>query len=145
MTSKIKVDNINKVSDDSIIIKKCGSTTTVGSGSGQTIVVDGATVTLGRCGGAVNLASGASQTGFGRTGTVNWCTTVKTSPLTVSSGNEYFLNTTGGTINVTLPASPNVGDIVAFKDYLGTWAQSCKQVTVLRNGSKIGGVAGCAT
>ena len=38
MTSKIKVDNINKVSDDSNIIKKCGSTTTVGSGSGQTIV-----------------------------------------------------------------------------------------------------------
>ena len=47
MTSKIKVDNINKVSDDSNIIKKCGSTTTVGSGSGQTVVVDGATVTLG--------------------------------------------------------------------------------------------------
>ena len=71
MTSKIKVDNINKVSDDSTIIKKCGSTTTVGSGSGQTIVVDGATVTLGRCGGAVNLASGASQTGFGKTGAVD--------------------------------------------------------------------------
>ena len=144
MTSKIKVDNINKVSDDSNIIKKCGSTTTVGSGSGQTVVIDGATVTLGRCGGAVNLASGASQTGFGRTGTVNWCTTVKTSPLTVSSGNGYFVNTTGGAINVTLPASPSVGDIVAFKDYLGTWAESSKQVTLLRNGSKIKGVCGCA-
>ena len=47
MSSKIKVDNINKVSDDSNIIKKCGSTTTVGSGSG-TIVVHGSTVTLGR-------------------------------------------------------------------------------------------------
>ena len=42
MTSTIKVDNIQKTSDDSNIIKKCGSTTTVGSGSGQTIVVDGA-------------------------------------------------------------------------------------------------------
>ena len=41
MTSKIKVDNINKVSDDSNIIKKCGSTTTVGSGSGNTVVVCG--------------------------------------------------------------------------------------------------------
>ena len=69
MTSTIKVDNIQKVSDGSSIIKKCGSTTTVGSGSGQTIVVDGATVTLGRCGGAVNLAPGATQSGFGRTGT----------------------------------------------------------------------------
>ena len=53
MTSKIKVDNINKVSDDSNIINKCGSTTTVGSGSGNTVVVCGSTVTIGRCGGTV--------------------------------------------------------------------------------------------
>ena len=59
MSSKIKVDNINKVSDDSSIIKKCGSTTTVGSGSGNTIVVCGSTVTIGRCGGAVNLFTGS--------------------------------------------------------------------------------------
>ena len=35
MTSKIKVDNINKVSDDSNIIKKCGTTITLGA-SGDT-------------------------------------------------------------------------------------------------------------
>ena len=142
MTSKIKVDNINKVSDDSNIIKKCGTTTTVGSGSGQTIVVDGATVTLGRCGGTVSLAPGATQSGFGRSGSVNWCTTVKTSPLTVSSGNGYFLNTTGGVITVTLPSSPSAGDIVAFKDYANTWDNN--KVIVGRNGSKINGVCGCA-
>ena len=145
MSSKIKVDNINKVSDDSNIIKKCGSTTTVGSGSGQTVVLDGATITLGRCGGAVNLASGATQTGFGRTGTVNWCTTAKTGPLTVASGNGYFLNTSSGAITVTLPASPSAGDIVAFKDYSSTWDDACKSVTVARNGSKINGVEDCAT
>jgi len=121
MTSTIKVDNIQKVSDGSSIIKKCGTTTTVGSGSGQTIVVDGATVTLGRCGGAVNLASGATQTGFGRTGTVDWCTTAKTSPFTAVSGDGFFVNTTGGTITVTLPSSPSAGDIVAFADYANTW------------------------
>ena len=105
MTSKIKVDNINKVSDDSNIIKKCGSTTTVGSGSGQTIVVDGATVTLGRCGGAVNLASGATQTGFGRTGTVDWQTgSIKTATFTAANGEGYFANTTGGAFNMNLPA-----------------------------------------
>ena len=71
---------------------------------GQTIVVDGATVTLGRCGGAVNLASGATQTGFGRTGTVNWCTTAKTSPFTAENGKGYFVNTTSGAVTVTLPA-----------------------------------------
>jgi hypothetical protein len=58
MASIIKTDNIQKVSDDSNIIKKCGSTITIGS-----------------CGASVALASGATQTGFGRTGTVDWCTT----------------------------------------------------------------------
>ena len=139
MTSKIKVDNINKVSDDSNIIKKCGSTTTVGSGSGQTIVVDGATVTLGRCGGAVNLAPGATQTGFGRTGTVNWCTTAKTSPLTAVSGNGYFINTTGGVITVTLPSSPSAGDIISISDYASTFATN--NLTLCRNSSLINGGA----
>ena len=139
MTSTIKVDNIQKTSDASNIIKKCGTTTTVGSGSGQTIVVDGATVTLGRCGGAVNLASGATQSGFGRTGTVNWCTTAKTGPLTAVSGKGYFINTGSGAITVTLPSSPSAGDIVAFKDYGNSWQTSA--VTICRNGSKING--GC--
>jgi hypothetical protein len=44
MTSKIKVDNINKVSDDSNIINKCGST-----------------ITLGASGDSIALASGASH------------------------------------------------------------------------------------
>jgi len=146
MASTIKVDNINKVSDNSNIIKKCGSTTTVGSGSGQTIVVDGATVTLGRCGGAVNLASGASQTGFGRTGTVDWCSTVYTnSPGTVTgvSGKGYFLNTTSGEITINLPSSPSFGDIISIKDYANTFDSNT--VTIGRNGSKINGVCACAT
>ena len=42
----------------------------------------GSTLTLGECGATVTLACGATQTGFGRTGTVDWCTTAKTSPLT---------------------------------------------------------------
>jgi hypothetical protein len=57
MTSKIKVDNINKVSDDTNIIKKCGTTTTIGSGASNPIVVDGSAVTLGRCGDTIALAS----------------------------------------------------------------------------------------
>ena len=34
----------------------------------------GSTLTVGGCGKTVALASGASQTGFGRTGTVDWQT-----------------------------------------------------------------------
>ena len=143
MTSKIKVDNINKVSDDSTIIKKCGSTTTVGSGSGQTIVVDGATVTLGRCGGAVNLASGASQTGFGKTGAVDWQTTPKTSTFTAVNGEGYFVDTSSGAITANLPAG-SAGAIIAFADYAKTF--DTNGLTLNPNGTdKIRGIAGGAS
>lgn len=141
MTSKIKVDNINKISDDSNIIKKCGSTTTIGSGSGNTVVVDGSTVTLGRCGATVNLASGASQTGFGRTGTVDWQTgDIKTANFTASDGEGYFCNTTSGAFTVTLP-SGSAGAIVSVQDYNNTFDTNALTVAPA-TGEKInGGVA----
>jgi len=137
MTSKIKVDNINKVSDDSNIIKKCGTTTTIGSGASNPIVIDGSAVTIGRCGGTVALASGASQTGFGREGSVDWQTTIKTGDFTAVSGEGYFVNTTSGAITMTLPASPSAGAIVSVKDYANTFDTNA--LTVGRNGSNIDG------
>ena len=68
----------------------------------------GSTLTLGESGTTVTLACGASQSGFGRTGTVDWCTTAKTSPFTSVSGKGYFVNTTSGAVTVTLPSSPSV-------------------------------------
>ena len=140
MTSKIKVDNINKVSDDSTIIKKCGSTTTVGSGAGNTIVVCGSTVTMGRCGGTVALASGASQTGFGREGSVNWQTgSIKTGDFTAANGEGYFVDTSSGAIIVTFPSSPSAGNIIAFSDYARNFGNN--KLTLNRNGQPIGGLA----
>ncbi len=124
--SKIEVDTIDKQS---------GSTVTVG-GPGTNIV-------LGTSGQSVTLGCGATQTGFGRTGTVDWCTTAKTSPFTAVSGDGFFVNTSGGVVTVTLPASPSAGDIVAFKDYANTWDTNA--VTLNNNGSKINGVCGNAT
>jgi len=140
MTSKIKVDNINKVSDDSNIIKKCGTTTTIGSGASNPIVVDGSAVTLGRCGGTVALASGATQTGFGRTGTVDWQTgSIKTSTFTAANGEGYFANTSGGAFTMNLPAG-TAGNIVSVVDYTNTFQTN--NLTVAPNGSqKIGGIA----
>ena len=140
MTSKIKVDNINKVSDDSNIIKKCGTTTTIGSGASNPIVVDGSAVTIGRCGGTVALASGASQTGFGRTGTVDWQTSsIKTATFTAANGEGYFADTSSGAFTMNLPAG-TAGNIVAVADYTRTFATN--NLTVSPNGSqKIGGVA----
>jgi len=99
----------------------------------------GSTLTVGSSGKTVALASGASQTGFGRTGTVDWCTTAKTSPFTATNGSGFFVNTSGGAVTVTLPSSPSAGDIVSIKDYARTFADACKAVTLCRNGSKLCG------
>ena len=119
MSSKIKVDNIADQGNNNLI-NKCGST-----------------ITLGASGDTIELASGASQTGFGRTGTVDWDTTAKTAGFTGVSGNGYFINTTSGAITVNLPASPSAGDIMAVKDYTGTAGTNA--ITVGRNSSNIRG------
>jgi hypothetical protein len=125
MASTIKVNNIQNQCGANIA-NKCGST-----------------VTLGASGDTITLACGASQTGFGRTGTVDWDTTAKTASFTAVSGNGYFVNTTSGAVTATLPASPSAGDIVGFNDYARTFATN--NLTVARNGSNIQGLATDAT
>jgi hypothetical protein len=114
--------NALKATDGGSIISQCGTS-----------------ITLGASGDTINLAAGATQSGFGRTGTVDWDTTAKTASFTAVSGNGYFVNTTSGAVTVTLPASPSAGDIVALQDYAGTWGTN--NVTIGRNGSNIGGTA----
>jgi len=100
----------------------------------------GSTLTLGGSGTAVTLACGATQTGFGRTGTVDWQTTPKTATFTAVNGEGYFANTTGGTFNMNLPAG-SAGAIVSVADYASTFQTNA--LTVVPNGSdKIGGNAG---
>ena len=98
----------------------------------------GSTLTVGGCGKTVALASGASQTGFGRTGTVDWQTTKKTLAFTAANGEGYFVDTAAsGAVTMTLPASPSAGNIVAVKDYNGNFATA--NLTIARNGSPING------
>jgi len=97
----------------------------------------GSTLTIGQSGDTIQLACGATQTGFGRTGTVDWDTTAKTASFTAVSGNGYFVDTTSGAITMTLPASPSSGDIVSFKDYANTF--DTNSLTIARNGSPITG------
>ena len=99
----------------------------------------GSTLTLGGSGTAVTLACGATQTGFGRTGTVNWQTSIKTATFTATSGEGYFCNTSGGAFTVNLPSSPSVGDIVAIKDYGSSFAT--QNLTIGRGGSNLNGDA----
>ena len=107
---------------------------------GVIISQSGTTITLGASGDTVSLASGASQSGFGRSGSVNWQTSsIKTATFTAANGEGYFCNTSGGAFNITLPSSPTAGDIVALKDYTGTF--SSHNLTIDRNGSKLNGAS----
>ena len=125
--SKINVDTLDKQS---------GSTVTVGG--------PGTNVILGTTGQTVTLGCGATQTGFGRTGTVNWQTgSIKTGTFTAVNGEGYFVNTSGGVSTANLPAGSG-GAIVSFSDYTRTFATN--NLTIAANGSeKIGGVAETVT
>ncbi len=97
MTSTIKVNNVQN---------QCG----------QNIINENSnTITIGASGDTIALASGASQTGFGRTGTVDWQTgSIKTATFTAVSGEGYFCNTTAGSFEVDLPAG-SAGAIVSVQ------------------------------
>ena len=120
MTSTIKVNNVQN---------QCG----------QNIINENSnTITIGASGDTIALASGASQTGFGRTGTVDWDTTPKTATFSAVSGDGFFCNTTAGAFTCNLPAGV-AGAIVSLADYAGTWQTN--NLTVSPNGSdKIGSI-----
>ncbi len=105
---------------------QCGTNLTVGA-SGDTITFPSGTT----------VVNNGSQTGFGRTGTVDWDTTPKTATFTAVSGDGFFANTTGSAFNMNLPAG-SAGAIVSVADYAGTWQTNA--LTVVPNGTdKIGG------
>jgi hypothetical protein len=81
-----------------------------------------------------------TATGFGRTGTVNWDTTPKTTTVTAVSGVGYFVDTTTTTLTVNLPVG-TAGSIVAISDYANTAATN--NIVISPNGTdKIDGVNG---
>ena len=117
MASIVKVNNIQDTSGN-VIAAKCGTTVTLG-GSGDTIA----------------LACGASATGFG----LSWCAAIKSTAFCAAAGKGYFVNTCGGGVTVTLPATAAQGDTIEFKDYKRTWGTN--QLTVNSNSLKYQGTA----
>jgi hypothetical protein len=96
--SEIKVNKISPRTN-------CGTTTLGDSGDTFTIPA------------GVTITNNGTQTGFGRTGTVDWETTKKTADFTATNGEGYFVDSSSSTITVTLPASPSAGNIVSVSDY----------------------------
>jgi hypothetical protein len=112
--SEIKV---NKISP-----KQTCTQLTLGD-SGDTIIIPaGATIT-----------NNGTATGFGRSGTVNWDTTPKTTTVTAVSGVGYFVDTTTTTLTVNLPAG-TAGSIVAVSDYANTAATN--NINITPNGTE---------
>ena len=105
---------------------------------------------LGDSGDTITIPSGATidnqgtATNFGATGSASWVTgSIKTATFTATAGEGYFCNTTAGGFTVNLPAG-SAGDVVAVKDYAGTFDNN--SLIVAPNGSeKIGGIASAAT
>jgi len=103
----------------------------------------GTTVTLGDSGDTFTIPAGATinnqgtATNFGATGSASWTTTVKTGDFTAVAGEGYFVDTSSGEIDVTLPAG-TAGAVVAIADYAKNFATH--NVVLVQNGSdKIGG------
>ena len=151
--SKIEVNEIDAQSGSTITVgSACKSVAVPGnvvktnavqaSDGGNIVSQSGTTITIGASGDTITLASGASQSGFGRSGSVDWQTTKKTSTFTAVSGEGYFVDTSSGAITANLPAG-SAGAIVAFSDYTRTFETN--NLTISPNGSeKIGGVADSA-
>ena len=119
--SEIKV---NKISPRTA----CG--TTILGDSGDTISIPA----------GVTISNSGTASGFGSTGEVSWNTTkITADPGPAVNGVGYFADTSVSAFNVTLPASPSPGNVIAINDYAGNFATNA--VTILRNGSNIQGSA----
>ena len=69
---------------------------------------------------------------------VDW-QSVQTGDFTAAVSKGYFVNTSSAVVEVTLPSSASIGDIIAIKDYAGTFATN--NLTIARNGHNIQGIA----
>src|SRR6056300_1448408 len=127
--SKIKS---NSIADDAITSDKVAdgavSAADVADGSltnaklaNSSVTINGSAVSLG---GSTTIETGTS-----------WQSSIfvadGSTGLTVEAGKGYWIDTTSGTVTVTLPGSATVGDTIEFSDYARTWGTN--NVTINKN------------
>ena len=105
-----------------------------GTSATSTTVADADRVVLNDNGTMVQVAMTDIKTYIG--GGTSW-QAVKTGDFTAAAGQGVFCDTSSAAFTLTLPASPSIGDEVAFKDYAKTF--DTNNLTIARNSSKIEG------
>ena len=64
---------------------------------------------------------------------------IKTASFNTANAKRYMVDTTGGVVTATLPASPSAGNTIEFTE--GATAFSSNNLVIARNGSTIDGAA----
>ena len=112
--SEIKVNKVSSRTGNAVTLGTSGDTFTIPAG--------------------VTLTNSGTATGFGSDSDISWQAIVS-SNTTMEAGKGYFVDSSGGTKTMTLPASPSLGDAVAVVSLDG----STNAVTIARNSSNIEG------
>ena len=112
--SEIKVNKLSSRTGNAVTLGTSGDTFTIPAG--------------------VTLTNSGTATGFGSDSDISW-QAVKTADFTAVAGEGYFIDSSGGAITMTLPASPSLGDTVAAVSLDG----ATNTVTIARNSSNIEG------
>ena len=115
-------NNIGGGADISARLGATGNTVTVTNGKYRMVATDG-----------TNWYDIFSLAGLGEA----WQD--KSGNYTAADGDNLFVDTSGGTVTITLPASPSIGNQVKIIDSHGTAATN--NITVGRNSQKIQGTA----
>jgi hypothetical protein len=146
-TTEVQTNKISPGSGTGTTLGDSGDTFTVPAGvilsCSGTLTVGGTITGLGTIPGSIGAAgevlrvnSGASGLEFG-TAVAAWES--KTTSFTAVASKNYFCDTSGGAIDVTLPTTGTIGDEIHFLDATGTF--DTNDLTILAGSHNIQGVA----
>ena len=120
------IENATTGSQTITIKQGSGATVDINTGKTKIVYLDGA----GSSAAVVDALSLVDTSG-----SIGLDSTVRTSPFTAVKNNSYMIDTSSGTFDITLPASPAVGDKVGFMDVESNF--DVNAATLLRNSSKL--------
>tara|TARA_R100001591_G_scaffold20477_1_gene29040 strand:+ start:339 stop:1733 length:1395 start_codon:yes stop_codon:yes gene_type:complete len=129
--SEIKTNKISPRKDTTTTIGDSGDSVTIASGT--TTTNQGTINTAGITGGTINNTTGT----INLSGVIDWELTPQPGDFRAVANKGYFIDTSSGAREITMPSSPSAGDVVAFKDYALTF--NTNRLTIKNGGDKIQG------